>query len=146
MDVRLWLASGQLVQGLTFAAIGLAIVILCSRLRRKEPFAVALSSVISVTAVAIAIGGILWQICFDVSGSLASQQVLGVTGWETNNSPIDGINLADFGWPGVGSIATVELWPIMIGLALGAVALLLRVGEGLQQETGRLKAETEGLV
>ena len=143
---RVWLAAGHLVQGAAFVVIGIAIALLCHRLIRLDPFRPTVAVATAVAAFAVGVGGLAWQACFTVGGLMASNQVLGVTSWETHDSPIDSTDLADFGWPPVAVGFVVGIWPIAVGLALGAVAVVLRSGVALQHETERLRRETAGLV
>lgn len=146
MDARLLLAAGNLVQGLTFVVIAVVIGILCHRLLGGSPFRPLLARSMTWAAVAIAVGGIVWQILLEIGGSLASRQVLGATGWRadaptpemmeylraTFDTYPTGLPLP---YPGF----QIELWPLLLGLAFAAVAIAFRRSE-------RLQRDTEGLV
>lgn len=146
VGTRLWLAGGHAAQGITFGLIGVVIAMLCHRLLGGSPFRPALSRSVMLTAATITVGGLLWQICFGIAGSAASEQALRVTGW---NSEFPGAESATPSDSGLDPFATglpmpsfgfsIEFWPLFLGLALAAVALAFRQGE-------RLQRDTEGLV
>jgi hypothetical protein len=154
MDTKLWLASGHLVQGLTYVVLGITIALLCSRLLGGNPFRHAMSKAFSFAAAAIVVGGLGWQVCFAVGGWKASLQTLTVTAWNINDRDVgaDGA-LDEIGWPHPGGGLSVDFWPIFIALALVAVAVAFRYGEKLQidkarlvRDKKRLERDTEGLV
>lgn len=145
-DARLLLAGGHTLQGLTFTVIAIVVALLCHRLLNGMAFRPVLSRSINVAAATIAAGGILWQVCFWIGGSIASTQVLTVTGWQSHESQADdlGALTPDFdpfatGLPDPTFALSVEFWPLFLGLALAAVAAAFRYGE-------RLQRDTEGLV
>jgi hypothetical protein len=154
LDAKLWLASGHLVQGLTYVVIAITIALLCTRLLGGNPFNHAMPRAFSFAAAAIAIGGLGWQVCFGVGGWKASLQTLTVTGWNINDRDVGGNGALDeIGWPRPGGGLSIDFWPIFIALALVAVAVAFRYGEKLQhdkvtllQDKTRLERDTEGLV
>ena len=139
-DARLLLAAGHALQGLTLTVIAVTVALLCHRLLDGMPFRPVLSRTVNVAAVAIAVGGLLWQVCFWIGGSIASAQVLSVTGW-TSDDPRAQDPSFDFatGLPEPTFAMTIDFWPLFLGLALAAVAAAFRYGE-------RLQRDTEGLV
>lgn len=158
MDARLWLAAGSLVQGVTVVVIAVVIALLCHRLLGGRPFRPLLARATTWAAVAITAGGIAWQILFDIGRSMASEQVLGVSGY---SGQVASTAIADYvftvfpdsGLPEPTLAATLEFWPLFIGLALAAVAAAFRYSERLQNDTERLQLDkkklqkdTEGLV
>lgn len=144
MDARLLLASGAAVQGLTLTVIAITVALLCHRLLTGMAFRPMLSRSINIAAIAIAAGGVLWQACFWIGGSIASAQVLTVTGWRSDDPSADDPLVTNFdpfatGLPEPNIAFNLDFWPIMLGLALAAVAAAFRYGE-------RLQRDTEGLV
>lgn len=143
-DARIWLAAGDALQGATFALIAIVIALLCHRLLEGSPFRPALARSVMATAVTITAGGLAWQLCFGIGGSIASQQVLGLTSWSAS-LPSD--EIADYlfrifnrtGLPEATLAVSVEFWPLFLGLALAAVAIAFRHSE-------RLQRDTEGLI
>jgi hypothetical protein len=146
MDARVLLAAGNLVQGLTFVVIAVVIGILCHRLLGGSPFRPLLALSMTWAAVAIAVGGIVWQILLEIGGSIASRQVLELTGWRAEapseammdyiGAHFDGYSAGlPLPYPGF----HLQFWPLFLGLALAAVAIAFRRSE-------RLQRDTEGLV
>lgn len=133
MNARVLLALGSLTQGLTQLAVTAAVYLLARRLLEGEPFQPVLSRAVMVAAVALVVGGILWQVCFSIGESLAAREALTIEGW----SYPDSLGLEDpallLPQPTFG--LTIEFWPIFIGLALAAVAAAFRRGERLQRDT-----------
>jgi hypothetical protein len=138
LPARLLLAGGHLLQGVTMTIIAVAVAVLCTRLLAGSPFRPVLSRSVMVAAVAVAAGGILWQLCFQLAGVLASAQVLTVTAWTADEAVMADPG-TDIGWPEPSFGFTLEFWPLMLGLALAALAAAFRHGE-------RLQRDTEGLV
>lgn len=144
MDARGFLAAGHALQGATIIVIAVTIALLCQRLLTGTAFSPALTRAVTVTGLAVTVGGILWQVCFAVGGSIASAQALTVTGWASDH-PLGSDPLeTDFdpfatGLPEPTVMAQLDFWPLLLGLALAAVGLAFRRGE-------RLQRDTEGLV
>jgi hypothetical protein len=134
----LLLAGGHGLQGVTMALIAGTIAVLCSRLLAGSPFRPVLSRSTTIAAVAIAAGGLAWQVCFELAGTRASAQVLTVTGWRAEES-VMADPATDIGWPDPSFGFTLDFWPILLGLALAALAAAFRHGE-------RLQRDVEGLV
>src|SRR5690554_5120310 len=124
MDVRLLLAAGHALQGLTLTVIAVAVALLCHRLLNGKAFRPVLSRTVNVAAIAIAAGGLLWQVCFWIGGSIASAQVLSVTGWTSDDPRAQDPSFDPFatGLPEPTFAMTVDFWPLFLGLALAAVA------------------------
>lgn len=145
-DARLLLAAGNVVQGLTFVVIAAVIGLLCHRLLGGSPFRPLLARSMTWAAVAISVGGLAWQVLLQVGGSIASRQVLGVTGWGADAPSTE---MMDYISTHFDAFATglpqpypgfqLEFWPLYLGLALAAVAIAFRQSE-------RLQRDTEGLV
>ncbi|MET4780373.1 hypothetical protein [Glaciihabitans sp. UYNi722] len=153
IDARLWLAAGELLQGVTNTLIGLAIAVLCSRLLKGNPFGPALTRAAIAAAVSVAVGGLAWQLSFRVGGQLASAQVLTVTGWSVDDKDVTADNLSALGWPHPSGGFSVDFWPVWVALVIGAVVIAFRYGDRLQREQTRLVArnrelrrDTDGLV
>jgi len=144
-DVRLLIAAGNALQGLTFVVIAVAVALLAHRLLGGRAFKAALSRMVSICAVAIAAGGVLWQVCYWIGGSIASEQLLRVGGWRSHElfaddpRALDGFDPLVTGLPEPTFALTIDFWPLFLGLALAAVAAAFRYGE-------RLQHDTEGLV
>lgn len=146
LDVKLLLASGHLLQGATQVIIGIAIAVLGSRVLRGSPFGPTLSRSVSITAIAIAVGGLGWQLCFGLGGIAASTQVLTVTSWQSDSRFVPGGDTRRTGLPEPWGGFDIAFWPLLLAVALVSVAAAFRYGERLQSDTERLRRDTEGLV
>lgn len=142
LNARLWLAAGHAAQGLTFIVVAIVIAILCNRLLGGNPFRPFLTRAVTGAAAAIGIGGIAWQVFFQIGGNAASQQVLAVTGWNSKQIGFEGytpdsstFDATATGLPAPGMGFTVEFWPIFLALALLAVAAAFRYSASLQRDT-----------
>lgn len=144
LDARLWLAGGHALQGLTFTLIAVVVAMLSHRMLAGSPFRTALARSITVVAVVIAAGGMAWQLCFGIGGSIASEQALFVSGW-TSGGPTSEItdyvleHFESTGLPESTLMIDLGFWPLLLGLALAVIGLAFRHGE-------RLQRDTEGLV
>jgi len=133
---RGWLAAGDLLQGATNVMIGVVVAILCTSVIRQDPFRLALTRGLNLTALVIIIGGLGWQICDAVAGGLASEQVLGATSWSLDTAKVGWDDIRQIiGLPGVGHNWTVNFWPIWVGLALLTLSAAFRFGQKLQKDT-----------
>jgi energy-coupling factor transporter transmembrane protein EcfT len=139
MDARAFLAAGHAIQGATFIVIAITIALLCQRLLTGTAFTPALTRAVTVTGMSVAIGGMLWQVAFGIGSSIASAQALTVTGWMSEhplgNDPLE----TEFdpyatGLPEPTVFAQIDLWPLLLGLALAAVGLAFRRAERLQRD------------
>lgn len=130
---RALLALGALAQGLTQLAVTAAVYLLAKRLLAGEPFQPVLSRLVMVAAAALVVGGLLWQVCFDVAGSMAAREALAIEGWGYPDAL--GIEDPTVLQPQPALRVTIDFWPIFIGMALAAVAAAFRRGERLQQDT-----------
>ena len=142
-DVRVWLAAGYLTQGLVSAAIAAAVYRLSVRFDRWGSFQPCLTKAVRLAGIAVMVGGLVWQICFSIAGSMASQQTLVYTAWggpreasPTINGPIND------GPIGVGAAPdfSIDFWPILVGIALLAASAALRYGEKLERANTSLPA------
>lgn len=146
VDARLLLAAGNAVQGLTFVVIAAVIALLCHRLLGGSPFRPLLARSMTWAAVAITVGGIAWQVLLQIGGGIASRQVLEVAGWRADAPTAEMMNylntkfdMYSTGLPMPYPSFQIEFWPLLLGLALAAVAIAFRYSE-------RLQRDTEGLV
>lgn len=133
VNARALLALGSLAQGLTQLAVTAAVYLLAQRLLKGEPFQPVLSRAVMVAAVALIVGGILWQVCFSIGESMAARDALTIEGWGYPDAlgiedPTSLLPQPTFG-------LTIEFWPIFTGMALAAVAAAFRRGERLQRDT-----------
>ena len=136
---RVWLTASDVLQGATNVVIGVVVAVLCTSILRLDPFRPALTRGINLTAIAIIVGGLGWQVCDAVAGGLASAQVLGATGSSLDTSKVDWNDVRQIiGLPGVGQDWVVDFWPIWIGLTLFAVSAAFRYGQRLQQDNAGL--------
>ena len=136
---RTWLAAGELVQGLTMVLVGAVVVILCTSVIRQDPFRPVLLRGITLSALAILFGGLVWQICGVVGGSLASNEVLGVNAWSLDTAEVHWDDIHDLiGLPEATQDWNIDFWPLWIGLSLLAVSAVFRYGQRLQKETDGL--------
>ncbi|MEO7349880.1 MAG: hypothetical protein ABIW32_08505 [Terrimesophilobacter sp.] len=145
MDARLILAAGGVVQGVTLIVIACVIALLCHRLLGGSPFRGLLARSTTWAAAAIAIGGIAWQFLFEIGGSIASSQVLQLNGWNSTPTSTEMSDYVDThfdpfatGLPESAFGFHLDFWPLLIGLALAAVAVAFRYSERLQKDTDGL--------
>lgn len=137
LAARAFLAGGTAVQGMTFVLIGIVVALLCRRLLTDAPFATSLTRSLRLAAGTLALGGIAWQVLAAIGSTLAADQVLRVDSWaSTGDVPPGGVS--DTGLPEPTLGFTIEFWPILIALALVAVAAAFRSGERMQRETAGL--------
>lgn len=139
VSARVWLASSDVLQGATNIIIGVVLAILCTSIIKQNPFRITLIRGINLMAITVIVGGLGWQICDAVAGSLASTQVLGINGWALNREQLrwDDVNEV-IGLPRAGNDWSVDFWPIWVGLALLALAAAFRYGQRLQKDTDGL--------
>ncbi len=144
MDARLLLAAGTLIQGITIVVIAGVVALLCHRLLAGSPFRPLLTRWIMRTSALIAVVGLVWQVCYGVGNSIASHQVLELSGWRAD-TPSEAISdyvftvLPGSGPPDPTLAIQIDFWPLFLGLALAAVAIAFRYSE-------RLQRDMEGLV
>jgi hypothetical protein len=136
MGARVMLAAGSLAQGVTLLAVTAAVYLLAQRMLAGEPFRPMLSRAVLGAAVALVVGGVVWQLCFGIGQSMAAQEALTITGWDWNESL--GLDDPSVLMPVPRVLVTVEFWPIFTGMALAAVAAAFRHGEQLQSDTDGL--------
>ncbi len=136
---RIWLASGDILQGATGIAIGMVVAVLCTSVIRQNPFHGALIRGINITAASVVVGGLGWQVCDAVAGGLASAQVLGIDGWTLHSDRMNWDDVNEIiGLPRPGYGWSVDFWPIWASLALLAVSAAFRHGQRLQKDTAGL--------
>ena len=145
-DARIWLALGDLAHGVIPVSVGICIALLAQRLLRGDPFDRRMSRAVFATASFVGVGGLIWQLCSGIGESIASAQVLAVTGWTIDESEVVGDNLSAIGWPLPSVAGLVDSWPIAAALAIAAVGVAIRYGETVTADRAALKRETEGLV
>ena len=139
---RLWLAAGTLVNTADIVTILLLIARLARQASEEAPFARSTSALLARGGAVLAIGGLIWQICFAVAGLLASNQALFVSGYAVDDEAVlirnELLGLDPSGLPSPGGDVTIDLWPIGIGLVLIVLAVLMRHAERLQRDTAGL--------
>lgn len=134
LPARTFLAAGTLVEGAVFVLLATVIAMLCRQLRSEAPFASSLTSALTGAGITLGIGGIVWQILTAIGAVLAAQQTLRIDGWASSTA-VDPADATAHGLPEPSLAASIEFWPIFIGLALVAVAAAFRLGERLQSDT-----------
>jgi hypothetical protein len=151
-DARGWLAAGTLLQGTTAVIIAIALATLCTRVAAGEPFTRTVLRGVTRSAIAILVGGLLWQLAFELGQQAAFRQTF-VSSGSSWSETANGITPFSSAWPRDGTIFSLDFWPIGIALALFALAAVFRYGERLQANALRLsidnaslKRDTEGLV
>jgi hypothetical protein len=143
LDARLFLAGSQLTQGASFVLVAIAFAVLCHRLLAGSPFRPVLTTTMSLAAIAVGVGGIVWQVLAIVGNSIAANQALDIWAWGAE-APTPEVadylfNIDGTGMPEPSLGFTFDFWPLFFALALSAIAFALRHGE-------RLQRDTEGLV
>ncbi len=136
---RIWLAAGTLVNTAVIVTILLLIARLARQAGEDAPFARSTSTLLGRGGAVLAIGGMIWQICFAVAGLLASNQALFVTGYAIDDPTVldrnEQLGLDPSGLPSAGGDITIDFWPVGIGLVLIVLAVLMRHAERLQHDT-----------
>lgn len=144
LDARLWLSAGHAVQGLSMIFIAIVVTLLCHRMLTGSPFRPVLAKATMAAALVISIGGLAWQILLGIGGSIASAQLLSISGWSAV-LPTEKIadyvstNFDTIGLPEWTVVVPFDFWPYLLGLVLAALALAFRKSE-------RLQKDTEGLI
>ena len=143
-DARLWLAGGTLLQGATAVLIAYTLAVLCVRVAQGEPFAKGLVRGINQSAIAILVGGLLWQVAFQVGQALAFNQAFYVAGasWSEHAK---GITPYSAYWPQGNTSFSIDFWPIGIGLAFFAIAAVFRYGQRLERDRELLRRDRAAL-
>jgi hypothetical protein len=137
MDARLLLAGHGAILGLSHVLVAIVVALLCQRLLVGDPFRRVLSRSVAIVAAVIAAGGFVAQVLFGIGSSVASEQALRISGWSsTSTLPTDDTSP---GLPEPTFALNIDFTPLLIGLALVAVASAFRYAE-------RLQRDTEGLV
>lgn len=138
-SARSWLVAEQIIQGATGAIIAIVIALLCSSILRRDPFRATAPRAITLSAVTIAVGGLAWQACGAIGGSLAAGQILDFSGGQIDADTVKWDDYTDIiGVPIPGHQWTLDFWPIAAGLALFALATVFRHGTKLARETDGL--------
>jgi hypothetical protein len=145
LDARLWLAAGHLAAGATFITIGITLALLCRRVGLGDPFSGLISKSLSVTGTIVLIGGLVWQVCLQVSQRVVLAEAFPRASgqWRTN---VKGVTPDSAYWPNASDSFNFDFWPIGIGLALFALAAVFRYGQKLERERAALLDEVKGLV
>lgn len=138
LGARICWAIGQALWWLLPGAVAAMVALACYRLIRGRVFAPVLSRMSMATAVVVSLGGVAAQVLSDVAGSMASTELLSYSGGGYDE--VAGVeNVLDAWWPQAAFGVSIPFWPIAAGLAFAALAVVLRNGTRLQQDT-------EGLV
>jgi hypothetical protein len=145
LDTRLWYAGAALSQGLAIVAISLTIALLCRRVERGDPFDAVIPRAFTLSAMAVLVGGFLWQICNQIAGFRVIAETFQPTSGEWSNN-VSGITPSSASWPHGALVANISFWPLGVALGLFAIAVVFRYGARLEVERAELKRETEGLV
>lgn len=136
---RVLLACGGVLQGLLGLCLGVAVAVLCTGIIRQLPFRPIAVRWVRISGAATIVCGLGWQLFGGWGGSLASDQALGrqgaqynenITGWEGPDQILGMASAAD-SW-------SVDFWPIWVGLALLALAVVLKNGQKLAKDTAGL--------
>lgn len=135
--VRVLWSTHVALDGLLPAIIATLVAVVCFQLLRGAAFAPVVSRAALVTAGAVLVAGLGFEITGAVAGALASQEVFTYSGVEALGypdgwNPLDMLPRADGSWE-------IQLWPIGAALGFAALAAVFRYGS-------RLQRDTEGLV
>jgi hypothetical protein len=144
LGASLVLGLGHLAQGATFAFVAVTIALLARNLLAGRPFQSIVGRAIGLSGTAIGVGGILWQVLIGIGSHRAAEEALFVSAWSGEGAST--ADLASRGWPEASLSLEIEFWPIMMGLALTALAAVFRAGDRMSRRTVELEKETEGLV
>jgi hypothetical protein len=144
---RLLLGAGHVAMAATLVLLALAVWRLAGAMRDGDPFLRSVVRAVTTAAVAIGVGGSAWSVLLQLGSWNAGRDALEVNGWSGEGLAAEVTSLGELGWPEPAYFGlTFETWPLMIALALGAVAAVLRSGAALRDRAARLERETEGLV
>lgn len=143
LDARLFLAASQVTQGASLVLVAVAFAMLCHRLLEGSPFRPMLTRTMSLAAISVGVGGIVWQVLSMIGNSIAANQALDIWAW-SSEAPTPEVGdylfmIDGTGMPQPSLDFTLDFWPLYFALALGAVVFALKHGE-------RLQRDTEGLV
>lgn len=134
LGARAMLAAGGLIQGLVHLAVTVSVYLLARRLLQGDPFRPVLSRTVNGAAVALAVGGVLWQVFLGIGESMAAREALEIVGWTYDESLGIDDPASLLPRPTIFSVF-VDFWPILTGIALAAVAAAFRYAERLQRDT-----------
>lgn len=134
--VRGLLAVADLVSGLMIATVAVLVALACRNLRRGTPFAPVLARAARRTAVVVLLGGLLAQVLRGFGQNAAGRAALDFSGatwsYAGYNARPDDIHAFV---PTPAFAIEVSLWPIGLALVLGVLAVLMRAGSALENET-----------
>lgn len=135
----LWLAGAAVAQAAVAVVAALVVARLCTALMKGSFFAPQLVRGIRQVAAVVLVGGLGWQLCQNVGGALAGQQVLGATAWGMGGESIVWTDIHNIiGLPSVTNEWQLNLWPIGVALALLVLAELFRHGSRVQKDAAGL--------
>jgi hypothetical protein len=152
VGTRVLIASGNLVAGAVFVVIALVVGHLARSALRDAAFRGTASRAIGAGAVVLALGSFVSGGLLQVAGWRAGQEVFAINSVSASGpagdliSDSDGADLQIFGWPQPAFSVHFEFTPLLIALALGAIALIFREGERLRLRAEAAEADVKGLV
>lgn len=130
---RACLAVAQGLGWLLPAALAALVAVACLHLRSGRAFAPVIARLTAATAVVVLVGGAAAAVLHDVAGSMAAHELLSWTGASMPNGT-DPATLQ----PSPAVRIDLPLWPIGAGLALAALAALLRHGQRIERDVSGL--------
>ncbi|CAN5544449.1 hypothetical protein BH09ACT4_BH09ACT4_21740 [soil metagenome] len=152
IGTRILLASGQLFGGITFVVIALLVGRLARSGVGSEAYRGIASRSIAASAVVLVIGTALSSLLSQLAAWRGGVEALSISGWTASGATADllqssdSIGLGALGWPEPSFALQFDFLPLLIGLALGALAVILQEGERLRVRAERAEADVEGLV
>lgn len=135
---RVFLALGVVASSLMVLTVALLVVLTCRNLRQGTPFARVVARAASVASGVVLAGGILGSILTGIGTSRASSEALD---WSSFSAECAGraCSEPETFWPTSAMTVGIPFWPIGVALVLAVLALMIRRGAALQDDT-------EGLV
>lgn len=135
----LWMAGAAVAQMAVVVVACWVIARMCTALMKGTFFAPQLVRGIRQVATVVLVGGLGWQLCQNIGGSLAAQQVLGAMAWGISAETIEWMDIHNIiGLPSLTNEWHLNFWPIGAFLALIVLAELFRHGSKVQKDAAGL--------
>ena len=140
IPTRVLLIGAALAVAAVSVVIALSLSRIASTTLRGAPFVPGAARLVTVAAIAIAVGGTASAVLQQWGEWSAGQDALSVTAWTARHVTDASTTLSQLGWPEPASFALqIPFLPLLLGVGLAALAAVFRAGE-------RLQRDAEGLV
>ncbi|MDF1490354.1 hypothetical protein [Tessaracoccus caeni] len=156
LATRLLLFGNQLIWAITIGAIAIIALRAAHALRDGDIFSFG-PRAIMITAVIVAVGGVIGSVLGDIGDWRAGVEALDVSGFGVTGPLVDAFDLeiydtgqqflANHGWLAPQTLEiTIPFWPISVGLALAIIGAAFRAGQRLRGDVEELQDDVRGLV